>query len=397
MDVAAEPVEGEETMKRTVSPLAMMAIALGMFGQNAYAQSAAVSEITLGGRLMNDWGWFAQSPQQLSQLGDIQDGTEFRRARLGVAGTLQGGIKFKAEYDFAGTYTSFKDVWIEVPVHARIGNVRVGHQKEPFGLEELTSSKYITFMERASTATFVPSRNNGITLFGKTSDAKLSWSAGVFRSTNGYGDGVADGKYNYTARLVALPLYSDGGSQVVHFGAATSYRRPTTDSLRYKSRPEAHLAPNFVDTDPFAADRARLFGGEAAWVQGSFSMQGEYVAVRTRSLDAGNYSFNSYYAQTSFLLTGEHRPYKKGAGVFSGVKPNSPFGDGGFGALEIAARFSSIDLTDSALPGGELSNMAVGLNWYANAHTRVMANYIRSNVESVGTSDSFTMRFQVHF
>ena len=76
-------------------------------------------------------------------------------------------------------------------------------------------------------------------------------------------------------------------------------------------------------------------------------------------------------------------------------------------AWEVAVRYDTLDLTDGTLRGGEMTNMAVGLNWYLNANTRLMFDYIMSNTENrngpsgviIGDADvnSFLMRWDVHF
>ena len=58
--------------------------------------------------------------------------------------------------------------------------LRVGHFKEPLRLEALTSSKYITFMERALPIALSPERNTGA-MYHTTFGEKISLQTGVFR------------------------------------------------------------------------------------------------------------------------------------------------------------------------------------------------------------------------
>ena len=55
---------------------------------------------------------------------------------------------------------------------------------------------------------------------------------------------------------------------------------------------------------------------EAAGVYGAASIQGEYVWNEVEQLHGGSLSLDGYYAQASYFLTGEHRAYKLGEGVF---------------------------------------------------------------------------------
>ena len=90
----------------------------------------------------------------------------------------------------------------------------------------------------------------------------------------------------------------------------------------------------------------------------------------------------------SWLVTGESRPYSAKKGTFSRVKPNKPFSlkNGGWGALEVAARYSALDLNDGAIQGGEIEDITLGVNWYLNNNTRLMANYIMANTDNVTPS-----------
>ena len=124
-------------------------------------------------------------------------------------------------------------------------------------------------------------------------------------------------------------------------------------------------------------------------------LQGEVFSTSVKSSTLKDPSFLSYYAQTSFFITGEHRPYK--LGVFTGVEPETSFGNGGFGALELAARYSHLDLDDDVINAGKLSDITFGINWYLNSHSRIMLNYVRSDLVDVGVANILGMRLQVDF
>ena len=117
-------------------------------------------------------------------------------------------------------------------------------------------------------------------------------------------------------------------------------------------------------------------------VLGPASLQAEWIKAETQdTLALGDPEYDGFYVYLSYFLTGEHRPYKMTSGVFDRVKPNRNFLDGGCGALELAGRYSHLDLDDGPIAGGELDDYTLGLNWYWNPNTRVMFNYVRANVE----------------
>jgi phosphate-selective porin OprO/OprP len=182
-------------------------------------------------------------------------------------------------------------------------------------------------------------------------------------------------------------------------------RSPTDDSITFSSKPEANLAPAYVSAK-LAAETVDLVGAEAAWILGPLSLQGEYTMASVEGVSGADPDpdFDGYYLQASYFLTGEFRPYNKTAGCIGPIKPesNAFAKDGGHGAWEVAARYSSIDLADSGVDKGQLQDVTLGVNWYLNPNTRVMFNYIRADLTPTspaddGTTDIYLMRFQFAF
>ena len=316
-----------------------------------------------------------------------------------MSGTIYDRFAFKVEYDFAGGDSDFKDVYLGAKDAPVVGNVRIGHFKEPFSLEELTSSNYIMFMERSLVSTFSPSRNTGIMVFDDAFDQRMTWAVGFFRDTDDFGDGSIGRDYNVTARVTGLPWYEDEGRKLLHLGVAYTHKSFQDDMVRLRARPEAHLAPRFADTGAFEAEYADIVGGEIALVYGPFSLQGEYAQAFVESRTMSDPVFWAASVQASYFLTGEHRPYKRSRGTFDRVRPLRNFGkDGGRGAWEVAARYSHLDLSNERVKGRELRNLTFGLNWYLNPNMRIMWNYVRADlVGDDGDANIFQMRFQVNF
>jgi len=195
--------------------------------------------IKFGGRIMADYAFYADDPGL-----DLGDGQEFRRARLFAKGSF-GDWHFKGQYDFASNKTKVKDAYIKYEGFKNI-TIAGGQFHEQFGLEELTSSKYITFMERSLANVFVPSRHIGLDVNGYGD----FWSAavGVFGGTaNGSKKGI-DSNFDLTGRVTVAPFHEKG--RVLHFGGAISYRLPDSNrKLQFRERPESHVTHfRLVDT-----------------------------------------------------------------------------------------------------------------------------------------------------
>ena len=352
-------------------------------------------KLQIGALIQDDWASIAEDGPKTA---GTRGGTEFRRARVSIAGTVHDKVEFKAEYDFAGGATRLVDVYAGLLGVPYVGTIRAGHFKEPLSLEWLTADASCTFMERSLPNALVPDRNVGLMLTNTCMKDRLTWAAGVFHNADEFGKGLGQNA-DFTGRVTGLPCYK-GDNQFVHVGFGLSFRNPADDTLRYSSRPEAHLAPNLVDTGAVAADSVTLLGGEIAAVYKRASLQGEYVASKVNPVAAGpDLDFSGYYVTGSYFLTGESRPYRKTTGVFDRVRPKHNFmdGKGGLGAWEVAARYSALDLSDGAILGGKLTDWTLGVNWYLNPTARVSLNYVMADTSANPDERIVEMRTQISF
>ena len=322
---------------------------------------------------------------------DLKDGTKFRRARLFVDGTLYKDWLFKAQYDFAENTVGAKDLYIRY----KPWGVTLGQFKQPLSLEELTSSNYITFIERASINNLATSRRVGLG-YNKGAD-NYSFAASVYGRDVGESTTDDEG-FGVGSRLTYAPWATETGA--LHLGIAASMESPQlgNDSARFRARPEANVdGTRLIDTGAIAdVDDITKYGLEAALVQGPFSLQAEYLQASV-SREGGNpdADFDGYYVFGSWFLTGESRPYSAKSGSFGRVKPAAKSG-----AWEVAARYSNLNLNDAAITGGEMDNWTLGVNYYMNANARLMFNYVNVDTDDNAGNDDpsiFLMRAQVDF
>lgn len=333
-------------------------------------------KLQVGGRIMADAAFYDEDNVDL----DGENGTEFRRARLFVAGTMFHDWDWKAQYDFAGNEAEIKDAYIRY-TGFEPAKFTVGQFKQPFSLEELTSSKYITFMERSmATNAFSTSRRIGLGANGAGDN--WTWAASVYGREEG-DDTDGDEGYGAGARLTWAPWNEK--SKVLHVGGSAAWEDPNDNNVRFRARPESHItSTRLVNTDYFPdPDTFTKYGVEAATVLGPFSVQGEYMLVQAQDDTSGvsDPDFEGGYIYGSWFITGESRNYKKGK--FGRVSPKKPVGKGGMGAWELAVRYSTIDLDDGDFKGGEEDNYTIGLNWYVNKYVRFMANYVMTDTDPV--------------
>lgn len=370
--------------------------------------------LRLGSRIQIDFAWFDQDRDleflwdpvlEAGRFFDTEDGAEVRRARINLTGEMYDTLYFKAQYDFEGGDADFRDLYIGVENIPYVGSVQVGQMQEPFQMAELTSSSDLVFLERPLTNLFAPSRKTGVMLSNPFLDNRMTYAAGVFRDTNDYAFGADDGSFSLTGRITGLPWYDKEARQLLHLGLGYSRRNPD-GAVRFRGYPEARLSQwRFVDTGPYLADDVELWDAELAGAIGPVWFESEYTLAKVEPWLEGDRDYDGYYVQAGWLLTGEHRPYALSRGVFSGVEPHRPFRltgeERGWGALELAARYSTVDLNDGlVLRGGEEDNVTFGLNWYLSKYMKIQLNYVLADIEHDlydGSLDVFQTRFQFAF
>jgi phosphate-selective porin OprO/OprP len=455
--MAAAPAVPDKTAAE-IADLKKQVKALTDAAAAAKAKAAGTPTCNVSGLIQWDAAAFSTNaktnaafPEQVGGTGvapnkAFVDGTEPRRLRLLAAGEYLN-MDYKAELEFFSNYSStasastaprFKDVYFTVRELPYIQNVRVGHFKEPFGLDQLTPDRFNTFMERSMTddGAIVPARNIGIMSFGWTEGERATYAIGGFLNGNTIENppswpplGRSGPPTNYmfddkaqcalTMRATFLPWIDEatqgelnGSRGVWHCGFDYSYRadegvhRPGVDEgIIYPDmqiRPEAHLSPIILQTNALAADHNQLLGFEQAVVYGPFSFQTEYFGDFIHQDDGTNVFFYGYYAGLSYFLTGENRPYNRKTGAFDRVRPYTNFfrvrtqDDGiqtGWGAWELAYRYSYASLfdedlvrTERTLGLGRASDHTIGLNWYLNPYCRIMWNYVFTTFDRINTA-----------
>jgi len=347
----------------------------------------------IGGRLMFDAAYYDNEGRELG------NGTKVRRARMFIAGTLYHDWDFEGEFDFADNETSVKSAFIAYSGF-EAAYIQIGNFKEPFSLEEHTSSRYITFMERGLPNVFAPGRNLGIGILTHGDN----WTFGV----GAFGEGVGDTRtndegYGFSSRMTFTPVNEK--TKAVHVGVSGAFRAPTdeTETVSFSSTPESDITTvKTVDTgDIPRVDNFTTLGVEGAVVLGPLSLQSEYIWSHVnREASLSDPEFNGFYAYVSWFLTGESRNYSAKNGKFGRVKPKKNAGQGGIGAWEVAFRYSNLDLNGGGILGGEEDNITAGINWYVNPRIRFMANYIHIDTDrNAGNENSsaFQMRGQIDF
>ncbi|HUY91406.1 MAG TPA: porin [Pirellulales bacterium] len=391
--------------------------------------------VSVSGFFQADTGFFNQDAASVATFGHIQNGADFRRARLIMLGSAAENLNYLMEMDFAQAgHPTFRDVWAEVDDLPILGTVRAGYFKAPFSLDELTSARQLTFLERSPvTNAFAPFRRMGVAAFNHNEAATATWAGSVSRTlTDTYGGDIgSSGGFAGTGRLTVLPYYDEpsGGRYYLHLGVSYEIAYPGNNTFSFRTIPGVFIGsqqtggatgnsgvtlpgplngvPFFVDTGKITTQDFSLYGAEAAGSWGSLNIQAEWMATTVNQIHNPAVFMQGAYIQGSYFLTGEHRPYIRPSGTIGSIKPIENFfilgrGRGsGWGAWEVAQRVSWLDLDDKNIKGGRMIDYTAGLNWHLHAHVKLQFNYImawvNNPVHGHSETNMFATRLQGQF
>lgn len=335
---------------------------------------------------------------------DYQDDINFRRARIDLRGGYDDVWSYRLETDFAFDNARIVKAYVGYSPWESTA-LTLGQQKALLSQDRVASSSAITFIERGAVAeTLAGGERLGLKLTHWGDDYHVG--AGVFGEATGTANTGDEGTL-VGLRGTYLPINDDG--TLVHLGLGLQNVTDADGAITVSSRPESRMSigTRAVSTTNQITNVDDVFttGLELAGKTGPFFFQSEYLQTDVqRNNGNADVDLSGWYGQASWFITGENRPYSTKSGTFGKVKPTDPFepkGDG-WGAWEVAARYSSLDLNDGAITGGEMNNFTVGVNWYLNNYLRLSANYIKVDtdanaVQANDEPDIFTIRTQLSF
>jgi len=392
------------------------------------------------GRVHYDARYFENDldKSQDRDFGSVADTFEIRRARVGFSGDYNKQIQFEGVANAVGSTTNIIDTAFINYGYNSNANIRVGRFKQPFSLEENTSSNNIDFMERSYINQIIPGKKLGA-MFHGTNESGFTYAASIFQNgfrelSNADGSGTM-GALRLTSNLSKLANL--GGSEtVVHVGYGLvngSYEILPVTSGNTSKAPDTKTRATVVgfnDENRGLSNAYRLqIGGdllgtggdyngvsnhtvnvqnhmqglELAVATGPFKFQGEfanskyhaktdrYSGTTTTAIGTADLSANvkTQYLSVLFNITGEDftKSYSKGA--FGGIKPKSEFMKdyggvvgNGTGAWQVGYRISKYEVAIGQTAAQDVSD--------ANATT----TYYVDSGDSKGTTTDQTSRYQ---
>jgi phosphate-selective porin OprO/OprP len=325
------------------------------------------------------------------QQDDYQYDSQLRRARLTLKLPIFNSWSSKLQVainEGDDTY-DIKDLYLKYDGFD-VADIKIGKFKEPFGLENVTSSANNPFTERAMSI-FAIGRNKGISF--SNANSKYSWNIGAYDIQQN-GKVKADANKAYTARATFSP--TNTVNSYSHMGLSYSKRDLQGVEYEIKTNGGVDSAINFIDTKNIATETIDKSGLELAWGRGPLSLQSEYQQLQINAIDGlEDATYKGYYGQISYFLTADHRAYKKGR--LSKVTPSSTNG-----AWELSLRKGIVQSVEIGVENNnsdiDIETTVLGLNYYHNSKIQLMLNAIDTDVSAINTADvgsALSLRLQI--
>lgn len=324
------------------------------------------------GRFMYDTA-YTENPNNAIPTKDLGFASRVRRVRIGVEGALPGGFGYKSEIDFANAAVGFGDVILSYRKPNSPFELTIGHFESYDGLEQITSSRFISFVERAQfNEAFNNTRRLGVGATYISRDNVFRASVGAFNDTinadRGFNDDyILAGRVTYSPQMFGGQLHFGGSFQHRKFQTAPTAGATNGLVFNYQTRPfTQNTDTRFVATGGIAARGDDIFGLEVAGIFGPLHVtaEGQYNKVDvirpTAVLSGGDVTngtryvgdadFFGFYAEAGYWLTGETRGYSNG--LWNRTKVLNPVDKGGSGAFQLNARYDYLDLKNRVSGGG---------------------------------------------
>ncbi|CAN1517496.1 OprP Phosphate-selective porin [Methylophilaceae bacterium] len=391
--------EGKLITKGHTSKTAVTPVVKEKDGAFILESANARNSIQLTGRMHLDYRDIDNDGLGANNAGDIdKDGAtgasqfELRRARLGVKGKFAKYFNYEVVGNLPGTAT-IDVAFLDFAKYDQM-QLRVGKFKQPFNLEEQTSSNNIDFLERSYVNQTAPGKKLGAMLFGEPKPG-LTYAGSIFQMNDVENDAKSEdlsfagrGTLNFAELMgnkdaiyhVGLAGYNNSSAVRPTSSSASSGSKTTAGTFLSYRTPGRGLSNIFraqIQGDTLTTDTVQSaisdstadidtkgYGLEAIAAYNSFKVQGEYTrgdAKANYKNGTGNMSLDNeaYYAEALWLLTGEKysSAYKKGA--FGSIKPMKEFdldNFSGYGAWELGLRYEAFDVSDTERSGSGLAN-----------------------------------------
>jgi phosphate-selective porin OprO/OprP len=307
---------------------------------------------------------------------------DIRGIRLGAGGTIN--FQRPWTYIFSGSINSFAkdfnastdkrvtlyDAVIGIPLNSQFARIKIGRFKEPISMERLMGMVFEQVMERPMhLETFTTTRNDGISFNNLLYDQKITLKSGLFYNDN----------FNWTTRITFLAYQNPNNHSLIHLGIGYKYEKINKKSISFDVKPEQYFVNPILSTGNIKANSDDTLNLEFTYLKNSLWIASEFSGKYIHRENNSNTFFYGFHTSLSYFLTGEKRGYNKRIGIVRRIRPKVDFNKGGFGAIELAYRYSYINLNDKDIRAGKMDIHSLGAIWHATYGTQLHIQFSRAN------------------
>ena len=306
-------------------------------------------------------------------------------------------LKRYVAWKFAYMYDGDRKVWmlresgLTIGVPELAGHLFIGRTKEGFSMVKVMNGHSLWGNERQMALDPVPILADGIKWFGMLPKSRIFWNLGYYNDFISEGQSFSTFKSQYVARVGWMPFYNKANNSLLHIAGNFRHGKPLNEKFTVKSRPESNPTPHLINTGEFDAKTANTFGGEIFFGHKSLMIGTEAMVHKFYSDKGGDNQFFGGNIVLSYFFTGTNRPYNTTGSIFGFTKVRSSVFKGGLGEIEGLLSFSTFNLNDGNIKGGQFWRITPMVNWYLTKALRWEFIY------GYGVLDRFNLRGNIQF
>jgi phosphate-selective porin OprO/OprP len=338
-----------------------------------------VSTFRFGGGILLDGAAYSQDDASQAQIA-MEPDAGVRDFRLLFKGRFKTERPFSWTlgymYDGADKEWRFRQTGVQIGIPEWHGSLFVGRTKEGYSMVKVMVGYHGWTMERSPALdAFVPILADGLKWSGYYPTSRVFYQIGVYSDHLAEDEKFATSDHQVVTRVGWQPILSESGDRLLHVAVMARDSDPDNGSAQIRSRPEAYLAPYFLDTGKFAADRSHTLGFETSYRSGPWLFGAEYDWQGVDASDGRTPLFHAGDAVAAWLITGEIRPYNAAGAYFTGVSPKRTVFAGGPGAWEAVFHLSYSDFDSEGFQGGKFWRFTPMANWHLSDNLRLEMGY----------------------
>lgn len=337
--------------------------------------------VSLGGRIHYDIVSLQEDTTPL-----VYDSSALRRLRVDATFEFGDDWALKLDHDIGGVSTGWKNAWLSYRGIDRV-TLRAGQFIAPLTGDNMMNSSNLKLPERAAPNVLAPNFLTGLAANYRTQHVSIT--AGVFGNAIDTDPlRTPDEGTSVIGRVVFAPIRTR--NHVAQVAVAAERRELNTgEPTRVRSRHEFSLFSSpLLDTSALnGVSGYTTLNAEAMVINGPLLVRAQVTSRQNDAPTLGDPTFTGQAIEGAWVLTGERQRYGRTNGNYGYIRPEHSWG-----AIEVAARLSELDLNDGTVSGGSDRSASIGINWYVNDNVRVMTSYIRSEIDPAGGLPTETVR-----